>query len=106
MPISEQNCKGSGVWRGCREHGHSSKVVAVTKETRFKKKISGSKCHPLRDSYGKEGVEEEPGAVILVRCPITPVPSLSIAQAGPLSSGSQAYDATNGQSKNGMADLP
>lgn len=100
MPINEQNCKGPGVWRGCREHGHSSNVVAVTKATRLKKKFSGSKCHLLWDSSGKEGAEEEPDAVSGQE------PSLSIAQAGPLSSGSQAYDGTNAQSKNGMADLP
>ena len=40
-----------------------------------KKKISGSKCHLLRESSGKEGPEEEPDAVP------GQVPSLSIAQA-------------------------
>ena len=55
MPISEQNCKGSGVWRGCREHGHSSKVVAVTKETRFKKKSQALNVTPLGIPMVKRG---------------------------------------------------
>ena len=66
----------------------------------------GGNVTPLGIPVVKRGHRRSPVPCSWSGAPSPPAPSLSIAQAGPLSSGSQAYDATNGQSENGMADLP
>ena len=75
MPISEQNCRGPGVWRGCRENGHSSSVVAVTKATRLKKKSQALNVTSSGSPLVKRG-QRRSQTLFLVRYPLSASPRL------------------------------